>query len=484
MAAAAPAQLVNTIATFTRTGGNTPFAPLVQGANGDLYGTTAGGYPGTWGTVFEITPEGKLNELYNFCKQSGCADGAYPYAPVVLGTDGSLYGTTKSGGAHNYGTVFRLANGKLTTLYSFCTSVNCADGAYPLAGLVEGSDGNFYGTTSVGGPIGNGTVFKITPQGALTTLYTFCALPNCADGWQPYAGLMQATDGNFYGTTLFGGAGTVCGSGGCGTIFKITSHGQLTTLHSFCAESACADGSYPFGGLIQGKDGNFYGTVEQGPGNYFGAVFRLTPSGEFTTLVAFCGLGPAADCSDSALPSAGLVQGTDGNVYGTTFEGGSSLCSQIAYVYGCGTAFGMTPDGSLTLHYEFCSHQPGCADGALLNAPLMQATDGSFYGTTQIGGGGAGCFAGCGTVFSFSMGLGPFVMTHPSLGSAGMQVIILGNHLTGSTKVSFNGTAASFRVVSETEIVATVPAGVTSGIVSVSTSTSTLTSNIPFTVTR
>ncbi len=198
----------------------------------------------------------------------------------------------------------------LTTLHSF----GGGDGAYPYAGLVQASDRNFYGTTRDGGASGNcidkcGTVFKITPNGTLTTLHSFGG----GDGAYPEAGLVQASDGNFYGTTEFGGVNNY------GTVFKITPNGTLTTLHSFGG----GDGAYPEAGLVQASDGNFYGTTTRGGANYYGTVFRITPDGTLTTLHNF-GYG------DGAYPYAGLVQASDGNFYGTTLNGGA---------YGDGTVF-------------------------------------------------------------------------------------------------------------------------------------------------
>jgi uncharacterized repeat protein (TIGR03803 family) len=201
--------------------GYNPFGRLVQGSNGNYYGTTAygGNYTFTGsggGTVFEITPTGKLTTLYSFCSLSGCPDGGGPYGGVVQTSNGTIYGTTAGGGANAYGTLFKLVGKKLTTLYNFCQLTNCADGNYPYGGLIQATDGNFYGTTGSGGPSA-GTVLMITPQGALTTLYSFCSQPGCADGSGPYGDLLQATDGNFYGTTFQGGV-----SGALGTIFSIS----------------------------------------------------------------------------------------------------------------------------------------------------------------------------------------------------------------------------------------------------------------------
>jgi uncharacterized repeat protein (TIGR03803 family) len=196
-----------------------------------------------------------------------------------------------------------------TVLHSF----DGTDGSAPYAALVQATDGNFYGTTSGVGPsANNGTAFKITPNGTLTTLYSFCSLSSCADGTNPLAALVQATDGNFYGTTPDGGAN------GYGTVFKLTAGGTLTPLHSFNV----TDGAYPRGGLVQGTDGNFYGTTSgthpiTGTFVGFGTVFNITPSGTLTTLHSF-------DFTDGYFPSAGPVQATDGNFYGTTAEGGAN----------------------------------------------------------------------------------------------------------------------------------------------------------------
>jgi uncharacterized repeat protein (TIGR03803 family) len=238
----------------------------------------------------------------------------------------------------------------LTTLASF----NGIDGSDPYsAPLLQGTDGNFYGTTAYGGAncfsTGCGTVFKITPKGVLTTLYSFCAQSSCSDGDYPYAGLIQAADGNFYGTTSQGGS-----NGHAGSIFKITSAGKLTTLYSFCSQTNCADGNYVTGGLIQGADGNFYGTTFSGgigDAQYCsggcGTVFKLTPQGILTTLHNFSGYN-----IEGSAPNAGLVQAKNGNFYGTTTSGGAfNTCS-----VGCnGTVFEITPAGSLTTLHSFAA---------------------------------------------------------------------------------------------------------------------------------
>jgi uncharacterized repeat protein (TIGR03803 family) len=258
----AQAQKFTVLLSFDGADGGVSYAGLVQAADGNLYGTTNSGGANNYGTVFKITPEGTLTTLYSFCSQKNCTDGANPVAGLVQAKDGNFYGTTQGGGAnpgYRAGTVFEITlDGILTTLYSFCSKTNCGDGGFPVAGLVQAKDGNFYGTTPRGeagaDKRGGGTVFEITPKGSLTTLYSFCSKADCADGRYPHAGLIQANDRDFYGTTSSGGAHRA------GTVFEITAKGALTTLHSFCSKTNCADGRSPYAGLAQAADGDLYGT--------------------------------------------------------------------------------------------------------------------------------------------------------------------------------------------------------------------------------
>ncbi len=398
-----PAQTLTTLHAFAGypNDGSAPNAGLVQATDGNFYGTTyAGGTSGNCqggcGTVFRITPGGTLTTLHSF----DWYHGASPSAALVQGTDGNFYGTTYGGGANQYyGTVFKITpSGTFTSLYSFCSQANCADGSMPYAGLVRASDGNFYGTTLEGGAnsgcsLGSGscgTVFKITPGGALTTLHNFCAQPGCADGGNPYAGLVQASDGNFYGTTFERGANSY------GTIFKITPSGTFTSLYSFCAQTNCADGQYPYAGLAQAADGNFYGSTSAGGGGAYhqgGTIFKVTPSGTLTTIYNFCS---QPNCTDGDSSVARLVQASDGTFYGTTLHGGA-YCVQNS---GCGTVFKITPSGTLTTLHSFDGN-----DGKGPFAGLLQATDGNFYGAATYGANPA-CTAGlggCGTVFRLSI---------------------------------------------------------------------------------
>ena len=438
--------------------GDSVYSTLVQGFDGNLFGTTSQGWPCNQGTIFKMTPSGALTTLYVFPAQTDCsggAEGGNPYAGLVQGSDGNLYGTATTGGDNSCprfngyggcGTVFRITpTGSLTTLYRF----NGTDGANPYAGLIQATDRNFYGTTYLGGANGYGTVFRITPAGILTTLHSFTS----TDGAYPGA-LIQATNGYLYGVT-YGSTGIR------GTIFRITPNGMLTTLHRFSQYV----GTYPAASkLLQGTDGNFYGTTYYGGTNGCqtgiysgcGTIFEITPAGAFTTLYSF-------NKTDGANPDAGLVQGADGNIYGTTAGGGTNG--------GYGTVFVFAPGGGLTSLHSFNK-----ADGFSPNA-LFQDTNGTFYGTTLYGG-----VNGYGTTFSVTAGLGPFITTLPSSGRAGAAVKILGTNLKGATSVTFNGVPATITAVRATIITTTVPTGATTGLVQVVTPAGTLSSNVVFRV--
>jgi uncharacterized repeat protein (TIGR03803 family) len=257
----------------------TSTAMIQYSVNGNLYGTTVNG---TVGEIFGMTPSGTISTVYNFDNPNNLV--GRPLAPLVEGTDEFFYGTTESGGdkvsslcpnlpGQGCGMFFRVGTGgHLGVRHIF----DGTDGATPLGGLIQGDDGNFYGTTEYGGGASDGgTVFKMTPTGDLTTLHSFgCSIPSCPEGAYPLSGVVQATDGNFYGTTAFGGNGEPTGcQNGCGTIFKITPAGALTTLHSFDK----TDGVYPAGGLLQGTDGNLYGTTGGTNGlHLYGTVFKLS----------------------------------------------------------------------------------------------------------------------------------------------------------------------------------------------------------------
>jgi len=461
---ASPAQSYSSFSFYAtnpygQTNGSQPLAGLVQGVNGNFYGTTFLGGDG-YGSLFEITPEGGIPRFYSTQNMS---------TGLVQTSSGELYGT-EDGGSEAF---FKIGDelGNQATLYSFCSPSqgSCGPPGPPNGpnALIRATDGNFYGTANDGGAYGYGSVFKITPAGSLTTLHNF----DGPDGSVPYLqGLVEATDGNFYGTVNGGGAY------GYGTVFKITPAGTLTTLHNFCAQTNCTDGAAPLAGLIQATDGNFYGTTTGGGVNGAGTVFRITATGSLTTLYSFCSL---TNCTDGSTPWAGLVQGTDGNFYGTTAAGGtSSNCFSYANGNECGTVFEITPAGKLTTLHNFAGYP---TDGSFPTGGLIQGTDGNFYGTTQNGGpSSAGPY---GTVFKLSVALGPFVQPRLTMGKVGAAIVLLGNNLAGTSSVTFNGTGATYTVVSGTEIKTTVPVGATTGPLSVTSPSGTLNSNGPFYVT-
>lgn len=381
------AQTFTTLFNFTGTSdGANPYGALVQGSNGNLYGTTSSQFGAGYGTVFEITADGTLTTLYTFCSLPSCADGSYPVSGLILASNGNFYGVTNAGGAHSYGTIFELTpQGTLSTLYSFCSEPNCVDGVYPAAGLLQGMDGNFYGATAYGGGSGYGTLFKITNSGILTTLYSFCSQTNCADGSIPFGSLIQVKNGSFYGTTAAGGA---YGNYLYGTVYKLTPQGKLTTIYSFCSLQNCADGNSPTSGLLLGRNGKLYGTTTWGGpfpnlcnnGTGCGTVFEISALGKLTTLYNFCS---KANCADGNLPLSSLIQASNGELFGTAPYGGRN---------GRGTIFELTMQGKLAALHSFAIRE-----GSDPVSALLQAADGSLYGTT-LGGG----FFGWGTVFRIS----------------------------------------------------------------------------------
>src|SRR6266568_4684842 len=359
-----PGLTMSTLWSFNGNSGKFPYSPLAGGRDGNFYGTTIEGGTSGAGTVFRVNTNGSLFTVLSFNGNNG----AIPFGGLVLARDGYYYGTTYTGAFYGDGTVFRIIGGMPITLATF----NGNNGAFPVAGLVQGSDGNFYGTANQGGAYGYGTVFRITGGGTLTTLVAF----NYSDGAFPSPVLAQGSDGNFYGTTENGGT-----NGGHGTVFKMTPSGTFTRLYSFGTN----DGATPIAGVVQGFDGNFYGTTLQGGNGDYGTVFKITPSGTLTTLYSFTG------GNDGANPWGGLVQASDGNLYGTTQSGGA---------YSFGTVFNIAPNGPLTTLAQFDGY-----NGAAPSAALVQLPNGNLYGTTQTGGANDD-----GTIFRLSIS-GPLQIT-------------------------------------------------------------------------
>jgi len=413
---------------------------VAQGRDGNLYGTAFDGGQFGVGAVFKITQAGVVTTLYSF---SGL-DGAYPQGGLTLATDGNFYGTT-------YSTLFKITSGgKLTTLHTF---TGVSDGGEAAAPPIQATDGNFYGTTTGDGTHSYGTIYKLTLSGTFTTLYQF----DITHGALPVAPLVQGTDGNLYGTTPYGGSDTY------GVVFKITTAGKLTVLHNF---SDNPDGATPDGGLVQGSDGNFYGTTFRGGTLGFGAIFKMTPAGKLTILYSILS-------NQGGYPTAGLVRASDGNFYGANTNGVDN---------GYGELFKITPNGTFSVLYNFDG-----ATGSDPESPLLQHTKGVLYGNALCGGmlGPDGYCSPEGTngvFYELKAKLKPFVTLLPYSAKVGKEIEFLGQHFTSATTVSFNGTPATVTVKSSTYLTAVVPSGATSGFVTVTTSKGTLTSHKKFQV--
>ena len=380
------AQSFTKLADFDGSNGYSPSGQLMQAADGNLYGPTANGGVDDIGVLYQVTPSGTLSVWHAFRNDNDLGEGSNPAGRLSQSPYGALFGTTPNLAGNN-GSIFASWNGYLSTLYYFCSACGEDFGSKPLAGLVLGNDGNFYGTTSAGGSDactgGCGTIYQLLGlSNGVNYLYNLKG----NDGAHPSAELMQASDGYLYGTTVNGGNSNC--QDGCGTLFKIGLNGQFTTVYTFCSQSNCADGANPYSALVQGSDGALYGTTSAG-GNLgvncaltgCGTIFKITLDGTLTTLYSFC-----ADyfCPTGANPQAGLILATDGNFYGTTYGGGVSTL---------GTVFRITPQGRLSVLHNFTGD-----DGAYPTSAVLQASDHNFYGTTTQGGSGFG-----GTLFSLAV---------------------------------------------------------------------------------
>ncbi len=358
LAVQARGQTFTLIGGFNGSNGGQSFARLYQSTDGFFYGTTGWGGSSGGGTFFRISSAGSLTNLHNF---TGGGDGGHASfgGALVQGSDGLLYGTTYEGGAQNTGVVFKITSaGTLTPLHQF----SGPDGGGPEAGLLLASDGNFYGTTYWGGSNNFGTIFRVNSAGVFTNLYQFGNVAD--DGKYPYSGMVQGGDGLLYGTT-FGG-----GSNGWGSVFKMTTAGTLTTLHHF---GPYPDGADPYG-ITRGPDGFLYGTTSAVGPDGRGTVYKIDSLGAFQTIHGF------TNGVDGGGPQCELLLASDGNLYGTTYYGGITNSS---YSYGAGVVFRITTAGTLTTVYQFT----GGNDGASPFAGLVQGSDGNLYGTTSLGGG-------------------------------------------------------------------------------------------------
>jgi uncharacterized repeat protein (TIGR03803 family) len=333
--------------------GAEPRGGLVVDSAGNLYGTASKAGNKGKGVVFELSPTSSgwsYQVLYRFCPElTGCSHGADPEAGLVIDAAGNLYGTTYVGGSSGYGVVFELSPGDAgwtyQVLYDFCSQDACADGRNPQSGLIIDGTGKLYGTTIAGGSNDYGAVFELTPSGtgwSQTVLYSFCAQTGCADGADPSSGVIMDGAGNLYGTTETGG------KNGNGVVFELISTDggwNYRRLYAFCQQIACPDGQYPNGGVIMDAAGNLYGTTTYGGGycpntGTCGIAYRLSPVDavwQQTTLYSFCS---QSGCADGAYPFAGLILGGAGNLYGTTYNGGTA---------GLGTVFAISAANSLTV---------------------------------------------------------------------------------------------------------------------------------------
>jgi uncharacterized repeat protein (TIGR03803 family) len=355
-----------------------PYGALLQGADGNFYGTALQGGENGFGTVFKMTAAGAESIVYSFGANAS-GDGKFPLAGLVQGSDGMLYGTTFSGGAVAAGTVFKVTpQGVESVLYSFAEG---NDAVSPSSGLVLDAAGNLYGTTLGGGTHGWGTVYKVTPRGTESVLWSFADVP---DGSYPQSNLILGTDGNFYGTTGMGG------TAGKGTAFRITPAGSLTILHSFGVTAG--DGISPLGGLTPSPNGNFYGTTDSGgafSGSFAGTVFEMTPDGTVSILHSFPGPNTPTG-ADGSNPQGTLLLDGNGNLYGTTFDGG---------LYHSGILFKITPAGKEIILYTngLAGAIAGNTDGNSIQSGLILGTEGNLYGIAPSGGAN-----GTGVIFTLS----------------------------------------------------------------------------------
>lgn len=449
-ASPAQAQTVTTLYTFFSNNDTQPTSPygvMAQGRDGAFYGISQSGSGCCQGWFYKVDSTGVQTPLHAMAQSEGTNCNG-----LTLGTDGNFYGTCFSGGTFGFGTLFKVTPaGAVTVEHSWnCTT----DGAFPLAPPIQGNDGNYYGTTYFCGGNEVGRVYKLTPAGVYSSLYSFIGGPT--DVQNPH-GLIQGSDGNLWGMGDQGGA--VAGSGG---VFKITPAGKETLVYSF---QGGTDGQNPYTSLIQGSDGNYYGTTEGNGGSNFGTVFKLTPTGVETVLFNF------PNQTLGAFPRLPLTQGPDGLLYGIATDCAGGGCGQAGL-------FDITTRGVYTNLYLYPII--GGNNNSLPYSPLLLSTNGTLYSVTEGGGSSQ-----VGTFYSLSTTYSPFIsVVNLSSAKEGAKVGILGQGFTQASVVKFGGTAATTRTLTgSTFILATVPAGALTGTVTVTTGTKTLTAPKQFKVT-
>jgi uncharacterized repeat protein (TIGR03803 family) len=371
--------------------GNSPMdTPPLFDSHGNIYGATTSGGAFGHGVVYKLTAGGggtyTQSVLYSFCPQSGCLDGSLPYGQLALDAQGNLYGVTLNGGANNLGVLYELSPGgggswTYTALFSFCNDSLCNKGGSPQSGPIIDSQGNLYGTTSVGGSGRGGTVYEVSPSGGgqwtYTVLYAFCAEGDCVDPAHPFSSLIFDSHGNLYGTATGGGVNSA------GAVFELSPSGGSwteTVLYSFCSTTGCPDGTDPRGNLVFDAQGNLYGTTIGGGSQNSGTTFEISPSGGGSwtenVLVNFC---PGPSCVNGSYPSAGVIADAHGNLFGTAPMGGA---------HGGGTAFELSPVGggqfAFNVIYQFCS-VGSCFDGTEPVSGLVFDPHGNLFGTASSG---------------------------------------------------------------------------------------------------
>jgi uncharacterized repeat protein (TIGR03803 family) len=432
-----PAQTVSTLVNFNGTNGADPyFTTFVQGRDGRFYSTTYSGGASNLGAVIKINLSDNISiVLHSF---SG-TDGSYPGGGLTLATNGNYYGTTVMGGTNNFGVLYSITTaGTLTVLHNFAGG---SDGEYPYGPPIQATDGNFYGATSGTPDSSNGaTIYKLTSTGVYSVIFTFS---ESTTGVGVY-GLVQGSDGDLYAPANADGAYNA------GTIVKVSTAGVLKETHTFNPDNDGGYGPiYPVAPPIQASDGNLYGTTHDGGTDGKGTLYEIVAS-TFGVKILY-----NFDSSSGANNDAGLVEGNDGNLYGVT--------ATSAYRW------------SLTSGYTQLS---SLGSGNFI-AGLAQDTSGPFVGLSQLYGTG-----NKGYVYEVDEGLGEFITFVKPQGEVGATAQILGQGFTGSTSVTFNGVPASFAVVNDSYMTAIVPTGATTGPVIVITPSGGLASNKNFRVTE
>lgn len=462
-----PQGAISVLYNFDTTHGKAPYGGLTLGTDGNLYGTTSTGGSNNQGVVFQITPAGQLSVLHSFTG----GDGSAPYAPPIQATDGNFYGTTSTGGANSHGSVYKMTpSGTVTTLHSFDLTT---DGSLPFAPLVQGNDGSFYGMTYNGaGNVRYGVVFKVTSKGSFKVLHVF----GLSDGGNSYGPLVLGKDGNFYGATFNGG--TV----GDGVVFKMTAAGALTVLHSF---TPATDGATPYGGLVQATDGNFYGANYVGGSKNHGTIYRITPGGTFSVLYNFDATSGGAPMITLLQHTTGVLYGDtySGGTHntGTFYSLKASLAPYAALLPTSGKVgkvigiLGQGFNGATGVSFNGTAGKFKISSDTFLTATVPAgATTGIV--TVAIPGGNLKS--------KVTFRVTPVIKTFtPSSGPVGTPVTITGVSLKQASKVTFGGVkATTFTADSDTQVTATVPTGAKTGKIAITTPGGTATSSAIFTV--